>query len=105
VLLPFSWNCGHLGGYFFFFVQTRVQASKHSGHKDMQPKKTWLSPHAHDKQLQVGPSGDLIRPLVAEILKINLLIGQGGKGAACLCGRCFCLFVGVGNLANFFAYK
>ena len=35
-------------------------------------------------------SGDLIRPLVAEILNINLLIGQGGKAAACLCGRCVC---------------
>jgi hypothetical protein len=35
-------------------------------------------------------SGDPIRPLVAEILNINLLIGQGGEAAACLCGRCVC---------------
>jgi len=91
VLLPFCWNCrGHLGGFFFFFFQTHAQARKHSGHKDKQPKETWLSPHARDKQLQVGSSGDPIRPLVAEMLNINLLIGQGGKGAACLCGRCVC---------------
>jgi len=33
----------------------------------------------------VGSSGDPIRPLVAEILNFYLLIGQGGKAAACLC--------------------
>ena len=39
----------------------------------------------------MGSSGDPIRPLVAEILNIYLLIGQGGKAAACLCGCCVCL--------------
>ena len=77
-------------GVFLFLFQTCAQASKHSSHKDKQPKETWLSPHARDIQLQVGSSGDPIRPLVAEILNINLLIGQGGKCAACLCGRCVC---------------
>jgi uncharacterized membrane protein len=37
----------------------------------------------------VGSSGDPIRPLIAEILNIYLLIGQGGKAAACLCAAVF----------------
>jgi hypothetical protein len=93
-----------VGGFFFLFFQTGAQASKHSGHKDKQrlspPGRSigkysispgrWLSPHARVNQLQVGSRGDPIQPLVAEILNIYLLIGQGGKAAACLCGRCVC---------------
>jgi hypothetical protein len=37
-------------GFLLLFFQTRAQASKHSGHKDKQPKETWLSPHARDNQ-------------------------------------------------------
>jgi len=35
---------------------------------ERETKAKGLLPHAHDNQLQVGSSGDPIRPLVAEIL-------------------------------------
>jgi hypothetical protein len=95
---------------FFFFFQTAHKlatswawrgwanraAKQHLHRYENQLKKTkretkekWLSPHARDNQLQVGSSGDPIRPLVAEILNIYLLIGQGRKAAACLCAAVF----------------
>jgi hypothetical protein len=33
-----------------FFFSNSAQASKHSGHKDKQPKETWLLPHERDNQ-------------------------------------------------------
>ena len=53
---------------------------------ERETKAKGLSPHARDNQLQVGSSGDPIRPLVAEILIIYLLIGRGGGKPLCLCG-------------------
>jgi hypothetical protein len=40
----------------FFFKLARKPAN--SGHKDKQPKETWLSPHARDNQLQVKRRSD-----------------------------------------------
>ena len=45
---------------------------------ECETKAKGLSPHARDNQLHVGSSGDLIRPLVAEIL-IFYLHQPGGK--------------------------
>ena len=49
---------------------------------ERETKAKGLSPHARDNQLQVGSSGDPIRPLVAEIL-IFTFISREGKSLLC----------------------
>ena len=44
---------------------------------ERETKAKGLSPHARDNQLQVGSSGDPIRPLVAEILIFTFISREG----------------------------
>ncbi len=44
---------------------------------ECETKAKGLSPHARDNQLQVGSSGDPIRPLVAEILIFTFISREG----------------------------
>jgi hypothetical protein len=46
--------------------------------KEREKQSKWVSPHVRGNQLQVGSNGNPIRPLVAKILDIYLLIGRGG---------------------------
>ena len=77
LLLPFSRNCGHLGGFFFFFKLARKPANTAATKTSSQRKHGFRRMRATIST----SSGDPIRPLVTELLNINLLIGQGGKAA------------------------
>ena len=102
VILPLSWNRGHLGGFLlFFFFSNRAQASTQR-HKDKQR----LSPPGRSKgkysisprpmvglDRRLNPPGADCRTHAAKAIfpNIYLLIGQGGKAESRCLSLCRCV--------------